>query len=139
LLKLLKLTTTTTVSSQSYTTATVTHCDDNGCKTKTVTSEAPEATTTTTISPKSYTTVTVTHCDDNGCKTKTITSEASKQTSLATSTVTKSAAPTSHTAASSTFHWYCRSIRRYGCWFENQCFKYFGRYFHPCFFLKLSA
>ncbi|CAI4523683.1 CNB_1a_G0025420.mRNA.1.CDS.1 [Saccharomyces cerevisiae] len=53
--------------------------------------------------PKSYTTVTVTHCDDNGCNTKTVTSEASKQTSLATSTVTKSAAPTSHTAASSTF------------------------------------
>ncbi|CAI4978446.1 CGH_1_HP_G0060540.mRNA.1.CDS.1 [Saccharomyces cerevisiae] len=94
---------TETVSSKSYTTATVTHCDDNGCNTKTVTSECSKETAATTISPKSYTTVTVTHCDDNGCNTKTVTSEASKQTSLATSTVTKSAAPTSHTAASSTF------------------------------------
>ncbi|CAI4242247.1 BAI_1a_G0000890.mRNA.1.CDS.1 [Saccharomyces cerevisiae] len=92
-----------TVSSKSYTTVTVTHCDNNGCNTKTVTSECSKETAATTISPKSYTTVTVTHCDDNGCNTKTVTSEASKQTSLATSTVTKSAAPTSHTAASSTF------------------------------------
>nr|CAI6385205.1 BPK_HP1_G0000960.mRNA.1.CDS.1 [Saccharomyces cerevisiae] len=94
---------TATVSSKSYTTVTVTHCDNNGCNTKTVTSECSKETAATTISPKSYTTVTVTHCDDNGCNTKTVTSEASKQTSLATSTVTKSAAPTSHTAASSTF------------------------------------
>nr|CAI6455317.1 BFH_HP1_G0025460.mRNA.1.CDS.1 [Saccharomyces cerevisiae] len=36
---------------KSYTTVTVTHRDDNGCNTKTVTSEAPEA-TTTTVSPK---------------------------------------------------------------------------------------
>ncbi|CAI7492005.1 CPS_collapsed_G0059860.mRNA.1.CDS.1 [Saccharomyces cerevisiae] len=94
---------TATVSFKSYTTVTVTHCDNNGCNTKTVTSECSKETAATTISPKSYTTVTVTHCDDNGCNTKTVTSEASKQTSLATSTVTKSAAPTSHTAASSTF------------------------------------
>ncbi|CAH1830414.1 unnamed protein product [Saccharomyces cerevisiae] len=94
---------TATVSSKSYTTVTVTHCDNNGCNTKTVTSECSKETAATTISPKSYTTVTVTHCDNNGCNTKTVTSEASKQTSLATSTVTKSAAPTSHTAASSTF------------------------------------
>ncbi|CAI4525771.1 AMP_1a_G0026280.mRNA.1.CDS.1 [Saccharomyces cerevisiae] len=89
---------TTTVPCSS-TTATITSCDQNGCHVP-----APTATdATATVSSKSYTTVTVTHCDDNGCNTKTVTSEASKQTSLATSTVTKSAAPTSHTAASSTF------------------------------------
>ncbi|CAI4239881.1 BMB_G0000900.mRNA.1.CDS.1 [Saccharomyces cerevisiae] len=89
---------TTTVPCSS-TTATITSCDENGCHVP-----APTATdATATVSSKSYTTVTVTHCDNNGCNTKTVTSEASKQTSLATSTVTKSAAPTSHTAASSTF------------------------------------
>ena len=89
---------TTTVPCSS-TTATITSCDENGCHVP-----APTATdATATVSSKSYTTVTVTHCDNNGCNTKTVTSEASKQTSLATSTVTKSAAPTSRTAASSTF------------------------------------
>ncbi|CAI4429859.1 ADM_collapsed_G0016590.mRNA.1.CDS.1 [Saccharomyces cerevisiae] len=30
------------ISPKSYTTVTVTHCDDNGCKTKTITSEASQ-------------------------------------------------------------------------------------------------
>ncbi|CAI4876324.1 BPG_G0026100.mRNA.1.CDS.1 [Saccharomyces cerevisiae] len=75
---------TETVSSKSYTTATVTHCDDNGCNTKTVTSECSKEKSATTASPKSYTTVTVTHCDDNGCNTKTVTSEAPEATTTTT-------------------------------------------------------
>ncbi|CAI7239910.1 CPS_collapsed_G0026510.mRNA.1.CDS.1 [Saccharomyces cerevisiae] len=70
---------------KTYTTATVTQCNDNGCSTKTVTSEAPKETSATTTSPKSYTTVTVTHCDDNGCNTKTVTSEAPEATTTTVS------------------------------------------------------
>nr|CAI6410273.1 CIC_HP1_G0005940.mRNA.1.CDS.1 [Saccharomyces cerevisiae] len=63
------------------TTTTLTHCDyDNGCNTKTVTSEAPLAATTTTGSPKTYTTATVTQCDKNGCTAQTVALK-SKQTS----------------------------------------------------------
>ncbi|ONH79387.1 Cell wall protein AWA1 [Saccharomyces cerevisiae] len=74
---------TETVSSKSYTTATVTHCDDNGCNTKTVTSESKE--TSATLLLQIYTTVTVTHCDDNGCNTKTVTSEAPEATTTTVS------------------------------------------------------
>lgn len=97
--------TITTTIPCSYTTATITSCDDNGCHivpaptavTETITScdengchiYKPSSTAspkTVTVSSASYTAVTVTHCDENGCTVKTVTSEAPKRTSATVGT-----------------------------------------------------
>ncbi|CAI4286150.1 BDN_1c_G0004880.mRNA.1.CDS.1 [Saccharomyces cerevisiae] len=75
-LKLLNKLQKSVLLQKTYTTATVTQCDENGCKVSVVTSEASNASPIATFASfKPCTTSTVIQCDKNGCNTKTITSQ----------------------------------------------------------------